>query len=49
MGKLINTTTMTIDAVTDGGAWYVADGGHDAAALADFERSTAMPLPRWHS
>lgn len=26
MGKLINTTTMTVDAATDVGEWYVAEG-----------------------
>ena len=32
MGALINTTTMTVDAVTDVGEWFVSGGAHDGAA-----------------
>jgi hypothetical protein len=29
MGRLINTTTMTVDGVTDVGDWFVAEGDHE--------------------
>ena len=31
MSRLINTTTMTVDGVTDVGEWYVSEGGHNRA------------------
>lgn len=34
MGKLINTTSMTVDGLTDVGAWFVLEGEHDRASLA---------------
>ncbi len=46
MGKLINTTTMTIDGLVDVGAWCVAEGAHDRAALAQFEDGAGMLLGR---
>ena len=33
MSRLINTTTMTVDGVTDVDDWYVAEGDHEAAAI----------------
>lgn len=32
MGKLINTTTLTVDGVTDVGEWHVVEGEHDRAS-----------------
>jgi dihydrofolate reductase len=46
MSRLINTTTMTVDAVTDVGEWYVAEGEHDRAALDEFDGSAGMLLGR---
>jgi dihydrofolate reductase len=46
MGRLINTTAMTIDGVIDVSDWYVAQGGHDAASLALFDGDAAMLLGR---
>ena len=31
MGRLINTTSMTLDGVTDVSDWFVAEGDHDEA------------------
>jgi hypothetical protein len=33
MGRVINTTAMTVDGVID---WFVAEGEHDAASLSLF-------------
>jgi dihydrofolate reductase len=46
VGRLINTTTMTVDAVTDVGDWYVSEGGHDAAARSQFDGAAGMVLGR---
>ena len=46
MSKLIIMTTMTADAVIDVGDWYVSEGGHDAAARAQFEDAEAVLLGR---
>jgi dihydrofolate reductase len=46
MSRLINTTTMTVDAVTDVGEWYVAEGEHDRAALDEFDGAAGMLLGR---
>jgi dihydrofolate reductase len=46
LGRLINTTTMTVDAVTDVGEWYVPEGGHDRAAVAQFHGAAGMVLGR---
>jgi dihydrofolate reductase len=42
MGRLISTTTMTADAVTDVGEWFVFEGEHDRAAREQFARAGAM-------
>jgi dihydrofolate reductase len=42
MGRVINSTTMTVDAVTDVGEWFVSGGEHDLAARELFARSAAM-------
>ena len=44
MSKLINSTTMTVDAVTDVGEWYVAGGEHTRTALQHFHEAEAMVL-----
>ena len=46
MGKLIISTTMTVDAMTDVGEWYVREGEHDRAARDQFAESAAMLLGR---
>jgi dihydrofolate reductase len=46
MSRLINTTTMTVDGVTDVDDWYVAEGDHEAAALALFAGDAALLLGR---
>ena len=46
MSKLIATTTMTVDGVTDVGAWYVSEGGHDAAARDQFDGAAGMVFGR---
>ena len=46
MGKVIGSTTMTLDGVATPGEWYVSEGGHDAAARELFERSAAMLMGR---
>ena len=46
MSRLINTTTMTVDAVIDVGEWYVSEGGHDRAARDQFDGAAGMLLGR---
>ncbi len=46
MGKLINTTAMTVDGVIDVSDWFVAAGEHDAASLGLFDGDAAMLLGR---
>jgi dihydrofolate reductase len=46
VARVINTTTMTVDALTDVADWYVSEGGHDAAAKAQFEGTAGMLLGR---
>jgi dihydrofolate reductase len=44
MGRLINTTSMTVDGVTDVSDWFVAEGPHDDAARALFTTPGAALL-----
>jgi dihydrofolate reductase len=46
VSRLINTTTMTVDALTDVGDWYVSEGGHDRAAREQFDGAAGMVLGR---
>jgi len=46
LSKLINTTTMTVDGVTDVAEWYVSEGGHDSAARAQFDGAEGMVIGR---
>lgn len=46
MGRLINTTTMTVDALTDVTDWYVSEGGHERAAREQFVGAAGMLLGR---
>ena len=46
MGRLINTTSMTVDGVIDVSDWFVAEGDHDDAARALFEGNAAMLVGR---
>ncbi len=44
MSKLVSTVTMTVDGVTDVGAWYVAEGGHDRASREQFDGAAGMVI-----
>jgi dihydrofolate reductase len=46
VSRLINTTTMTVDGVTDVGEWYVSEGGHDRAARDQFDGAAGMVIGR---
>jgi dihydrofolate reductase len=46
MGRLINTTSMTVDGVTDVGGWYVLEGGHDGASRDLFVGAAGMLVGR---
>jgi dihydrofolate reductase len=46
MSRLINATTMTVDAVMDVGGWYVSEGGHDRAGRDQFVGAAGMVLGR---
>jgi dihydrofolate reductase len=46
MGKLINATSMTVDGLTDVGAWFIAEGDHDRAALSVLADSAALVTGR---
>jgi dihydrofolate reductase len=46
MSRLVNTTTMTVDALTDVGAWFVSEGEHDTAARAQFDGTAGMVMGR---
>ncbi len=46
MGRLINSTTMTVDGVTDVADWYVSEGGHNQAARDRFVGAAGMVLGR---
>ncbi len=46
MSKLINTTTLTVDGLTDVGDWYVSEGGHDAAGREQFDGAAGLVMGR---
>ena len=46
MSRLINTTTMTLDALVDVGEWYVSQGEHDRAASEQFDGAAGMVMGR---
>lgn len=46
MARIINTTSMTLDGVTDVGGWYVLEGGHDGASRDLFVGAAGMLLGR---
>ena len=46
MSRLINPTTMTVDAVTDVAEWFVSEGGHDDAAREQFDGTAGMLMGR---
>jgi dihydrofolate reductase len=46
MGRLINTTAMTVDGVVDVSDWFVAQGEHDEASLSLFTDDASMLLGR---
>jgi dihydrofolate reductase len=46
MGKLINSTAMTVDGVIEVSDWYVSEGEHDAASWQQFDGAAGMVLGR---
>jgi dihydrofolate reductase len=46
MSRLINTTTMTVDAVTDVAEWFISEGEHDEAAHEQFLGTAGMLMGR---
>jgi dihydrofolate reductase len=46
VSRRTNTTTMTVDGVTDVGEWYVSEGGHNRAARDQFDGAAGMLLGR---
>ena len=46
MSRLINSTTLTVDGVTDVGEWFVAEGKHDVEARDQFDGAAGMVLGR---
>jgi dihydrofolate reductase len=46
MSRVIGSTAMTVDGVTEVTGWYVSEGGHDAASRRLFENAAAMLLGR---
>jgi hypothetical protein len=46
MSRLINTTTMTVDGVTDVADWYVSEGGREQAARDQFDGTAGTVLGR---
>ena len=46
MSRLISTTTMTVDGLTDVGEWFVSGGPHDAAARGQFHGGAGMLMGR---
>jgi dihydrofolate reductase len=46
VGRLICTTTMTVDAVTDVGDWFVSEGEHDRVSKEQFAPGTALLIGR---
>ena len=46
MSRLINTTTMTVDGVTEVGEWYVPKGEQDRAARDQFDGAAGMVMGR---
>jgi hypothetical protein len=46
MSRIVNTTTMTVDGVTDVAEWYESEGEHDRAAREQFVGSAGMLIGR---
>jgi dihydrofolate reductase len=46
MGRVIVSTQMTLDGVTEVGEWYVADGEHDRAGKEQLRHASAVLLGR---
>ena len=46
MGRVIGSTTMTLDGVVTVGEWYVSEGGHDQASRGLFDGPAAMLMGR---
>ena len=46
MSRVINTTTMTVDGLTDVGEWFVSGGDHSDAAREQFHGTAGMLMGR---
>jgi len=46
MSRLISSTTMTVDGVTDVADWFVSEGEHDVASREQFDGAAGMVLGR---
>lgn len=46
MGRLISNTSMTVDGLCDVGAWFVAEGGHDTAGVAQLAAAAGFVTGR---
>lgn len=46
MGKLVSHTSITVDGLCDVGAWFVAEGDHDAAGVEQLRASAAFVTGR---
>jgi riboflavin biosynthesis pyrimidine reductase len=46
MGRLVNTTAMTVDGVVEVSDWFVSGGEHNDASLALFDDRAALLLGR---
>jgi dihydrofolate reductase len=46
MGRLINNTSMTVDGLCDVGAWFVAEGDHDRAGVAELAAAVGFVTGR---
>ncbi len=42
MGRIVNHVSMTVDGLTDVSDWFVGEGGHDAAGVADLAACAAF-------
>ena len=46
MGRLVSNTSMTVDGLCDVGAWFVAEGDHDAAGVDQLASAAAFVTGR---
>ncbi len=46
MGRLVSNTSMTVDGLCDVGAWFVAEGSHDTAGVAQLAAAAGFVTGR---